>query len=339
VVPFSTTAYARIAALPRILPGAYQAIDAAINRPESLRDEHREDTFGRAAPIVVLAYPSLTPAVTENPGFCPQLGTAELRFTNEFQHRLNSSIAESVGKAHAAGVPIFFASDVMDALSAHRTICDRDPHVVTVSAADLASGNFASRHAVQEIMHPDANGYAAMTASLVRWSARSPVASQTVRRQVSSSAPQAGTQPSSGATVEVAPVPPSGLASLDGGHSSVVSGDGFMASAPVTVVLQTVPTAVGHGLTDAQGRLDVNMSLPADVQPGPHTVIVYGWDAAGHPRFAYAVVTVTRPFSWWPWLILGLAVLLMAAATIWWLYVRRRRQRQTGSQHHAQPAF
>jgi len=304
VAPFATIAYARVAALARSQPPAYRQVDAAVNG-------RRSTGF---APIVALAYPRITPAFTENRGYCAGLDLGELRFLDEFTNRLNAQISQAVADTCATGIPILYA-DIADALQAGRTACDRQAHVVTASSASPA-----------DLLRPDRDGYRAMTAALVRWSTRPDVTGLILERKVPGTATIPKGQSAEG-TVAVAPVPPPGTPQRTTGSVVTVTGTGFGPGQPVTVTIPSGAQAAGAGLVPQDGRLAVAAALPDDLTPGTQTLLVTSWAADGRPLWAYAVTTAEPPVSIWQIVTASVAVLLaVTAVVIWWLWRRRRRR-------------
>ncbi|MBX6748549.1 MAG: hypothetical protein IRY85_02580 [Micromonosporaceae bacterium] len=55
---------------------------------------------------------------------------------------------------------------------------------------------------------------------------------------------------------------------------------------------------IGAALVDDNGRIAVDVTVPHDLSPGDHLLIVTGIDADGHPYQLYAPIEVRRPISW-----------------------------------------
>jgi len=174
---------------------------------------------------------------------------------------------------------------VADVLRPDHTVCDRDPHANVVKAA---------LHEPQEFMHPDADGYIDMTAALVRWSARSEIATLHPVRTVRNIDGPRTVATFPGAPLDLQGVPVAASSQLTPGVAVAVQGDGFAPGAP-----GHHHSAVRPGrrrtIADSTGPDPHPGPLPDDLPPGPHTVIATGLDPSGAARTVYALIDIRRP--------------------------------------------
>jgi lysophospholipase L1-like esterase len=149
-----------------------RAFRSASSLPNALADAYRTvaDHVGPRA-VLVPAYPQLFGDAT---GDCGRISPAEAKFARDLIAVLNRSIraaAESAGESHPS---IRFVPDTEAALSGHGA-CDPEPYVHTVLPTALI-GAVQEESAAQELLHPNAAGYARLTGVLAGWLAKNPSA-------------------------------------------------------------------------------------------------------------------------------------------------------------------
>ncbi|WP_344084552.1 hypothetical protein [Luedemannella helvata] len=313
--PFAVTgaraARNRAGAVGGDLLATYRAIDAAVNGTDE----------GPATPIVVAAYPRLVPAAGEDPGTCKGvLSPAELRLIDDTTVALNEAVAGAVARAREADLPVFFAGDTADALRPRHTLCDNDPHAVrpAQSAAGLVPAAAA--------LYPDADGYADLAAALRRWSNRSEQARAVVVRKVGAGddAPPAAATRAAGPRLSLSDTPTGTGPDVRAGTAYPVGASGFAPGSVVTLTVFSAPRAAGTIVASGAGEATGSIVLPADLPPGPHTLVASGVDGKGAPVSRYVVVTVVEPVPWAPIGVAAAGVLLVAAGAAVYL-IRRRR--------------
>jgi lysophospholipase L1-like esterase len=310
IADFRTRSEAVIGGIGANLLTTYRLVDAAVNGPfDRLR------RTGTVAPIVVLAYPSLVPRSTDGRGSCSlNLSDDELQFGEEFTRLLNERIAATVAEARAEGLPIFFASDVEDALRPNHTLCDRDPH-----ANKLSLGNAVGHYQVpnQEMMHPTAAGYTDMTAALVRWSNRPEIRDAKVERHVFElpvlSVP---TPVLAAATVGLSSAPTESSATLLQGEAVTLQGGGYAPGAMVTFTVQSIPRYVGSADADASGAITGIATLPRDLPLGLHTIVATGFGPDGRLHTQLTLIDVRDPFPLALAVAASLSVILLLIGAI-----------------------
>jgi lysophospholipase L1-like esterase len=152
------------------LRAAYMAIDAVVNGPKARAE-------GGPVPILVLGYPAATPSI---PTRCLRMlgfvSRAEIGFLNDLSRRLNETIARTVAEVRAdSRAPIFYVGDTEEAFRPDHTLCDRKPFVRTPWSFDGAGRGPASfldraEQGTRELLHPNPDGYAAVSRAALRWS-------------------------------------------------------------------------------------------------------------------------------------------------------------------------
>lgn len=119
--------------------------------------------------VLVPAYPRFFGEVTPD---CGRISPAEASFARELIVAVNSSIRAAAEEAALTHPSVHYVQATEDALAGHGA-CDADPYVHTVlptALIDAARENSAA----QELLHPNADGYAQLTRTLVEWLASNP---------------------------------------------------------------------------------------------------------------------------------------------------------------------
>lgn len=305
------------------LPGAYRAVNRVVNGPAA------RAAVG-PVPILVLAYPMpvpLTPRACREMGY--QLSASETKFLGRLIIEVNGTIEGVVsGLRKKDGIPVFFVPNTEMAFQPDHTLCDRKPYGRTLASVNGAGfdggglidafrenvwklpsravtplGRFlkrlglsqAGRHlaerTIQELVHPNVEGYAAMTRAVLRWS-QSPAAAAALR--FLESAPVVDPPPP--VTIEVdgpedlGQLVPGITPTLQGGASYPLNLDGLEPDSTVTIGAESEFRLLGSASADADGTLSTSVGVPADLEPGEHTLVVTGTGAGGEPR------TVEIPF-------------------------------------------
>jgi hypothetical protein len=60
------------------------------------------------------------------------------------------------------------------------------------------------------------------------------------------------------------------------GGSITVHGEGFLAGETVDITLRSTPIPLGSFTADADGEVTATVTIPADAEPGTHTIVMYG---------------------------------------------------------------
>lgn len=148
-------------------------------------------------------------------------------------------------------------------------------------------------------MHPNANGYQALTGALVRWSNREQ--------------PRLDHHPSTRAVrTEVAGDPVDATDTAVRDETVRVSADGFAPGSRVVLALHSTLRALATGYADDDGRVSLAAVLPSDAQTGRHDLVVSGVDTSGRPRTVARPTDLRAAMPWWVHGFLG------AAGLEWW---------------------
>ncbi|MBN9187861.1 VWA domain-containing protein [Microbacterium sp.] len=293
---------------------------SAMNTSE-LRAE-RDNAF---VPLIVLPYPKLTP-VPARGGCAPWFTPEETAFADQLVAELNQSVAESVARAQRLGYSVFYASDVEDAFRPDNTVCaseqDRYANGLLTNGPAVASESF----------HPTASGYIAETDAIIRWSHTVEVwtkpgplvTDDVIRAHSVASVP-----------VDIEwPTPYDINKQLGGltvpqGGILAPTGSGFAPGTPVTTTIHSDPTVLGTLIADDSGHVDGTLRIPADIQPGRHTLVISALSADGEFIERRIPVSVVLPTPWWVWgaLVMGVVFLIGALALVAVGLSKRRRAR------------
>jgi hypothetical protein len=341
---------ARLPGLAGSLIDAYAGIHSIVNAPSAVEER------GRAAPIVVLAYPKILPQDPTAQARCTALfSQREILWANRLTERLNDQVRRAVEILQPRGVPIYFSQSVERAfVDSRHTLCDEDAYVVspgvlttTLSAralqllalpkAPLVSVMLEVMspeefRAYRQMLHPTADGYLAMTAAVLADSQGWRRPSQPLPALRSPGYQRVGTSASllAGAKATL-------------GRAYRVAASGFMAGSPVGVVLRSDPRLVGWGVADRRGRVEATVFLPNSAEPGTHALEVEGVDPEGEAHIVRRNVTLSPPGpAKWPWWLLGVGVVLTGGGSLTLRLVPRptvrRRLRRRRDPGHAAPS-
>ncbi|MGY1813919.1 hypothetical protein [Blastococcus sp. SYSU D00820] len=87
---------------------------------------------------------------------------------------------------------------------------------------------------------------------------------------------------------------PAGQSStIAAGSKIVLSGDGYLPGSTVTLIAYSSPQVLGYTVADANGHFEVEVTVPAGLASGSHTLVASGVDSAGNTRFVTVPITVT----------------------------------------------
>jgi lysophospholipase L1-like esterase len=291
------------------------------------------------APVVVLPYVNPIPLSDRGQFRCnaglPLVSPSELGQIRWLQAELNRHIAAAVETVRAEGHEdrLYYASDVETALQPDHTLCDEDPWLVWVGSIRPTAWGAE----MQELVHPNAEGYRAIAAALLRWSAR--VDPPTVE----DSEPTVRTS----LLIRVGDLVGSAQQTVDGvitdtprldlddlqpavpisaGRPVILQGSGFAPGASVRIgigsTLRTLTVATGRD----DGSYEISVDVPEGYE-GDHTIYAAGFTQDGDFLVQAQPVEVIGPPVWGA-LILSLLGLLVAFAGC--LAIRRAVRHRRG---------
>lgn len=326
-----------LSALPADLRRSYRAIDDVLNSPEALQQR------GEPAPLIVMAYPSLMPINAPARGRCSApLSPSEMAFAQRVVQALNRTLAAVVDQMRDEGRPVYFVNDVEEAFQPDGTYCDPDPYVNLLNSAAIAYGlsvgsaaqtpvmdllvpfpDDPALRSMQEMLHPNARGYEAMTAALLRWSVSDQAREPVIRGDV----PLSGYWQVRHDLERLIPMPQLSETLTPGG-TGLVSLDGFAPDSHLELRLRSNATLLTTARTDADGRADLAFQVPQEVAIGHHELEVTGLDSDG---IAVALRTPVQVQRDRPWLIYVLWLATgVALPTAGWLCLTGRRRTARG---------
>jgi hypothetical protein len=253
------------------------------------------------------------------------LAPDEVDFIDELGLKLNGAIEGAVRTVRDEGAPVFFVPNTEMAFQPDHTVCSQGSYARTiasfngagkepkaVSGSDSGFWNRIGRlnpvrvveeklgeagaalkqfqRGAQELLHPNQAGYAAVTRALLRWS-QSPDAMAALEylKNAPAAKPFTVTIKSSGndlGQLVGGPTP-----TLQGGTIYPLNLQGFAPDTTVSIAVHSDLQMLSYVSADASGTLSTRVGIPADLEPGDHTLIVAGAGADGQPR------TVEIPFQ------------------------------------------
>ncbi len=103
-----------------------------------------------------------------------------------------------------------------------------------------------------------------------------------------------GSTTTTSSTIVVKVGPPLTLSqdTANAGDSVTIQASGWQPSAPVDIYLHSEPILIGTLTADANGDINGAVTIPADTQPGFHTLVALGLDSTGGPMGSSADITI-----------------------------------------------
>jgi Ca-activated chloride channel homolog len=308
------------------LETAYLGINSVVNSESALANR------GSAAPILVLAYAFPIPRVSRpcDP-MLDKIAPDETEFLVRFAAQVNGVIEAAAQAARRRGAPVFFIPTSEDAFQPDHTVCDRDPYARSLASLDLGplvgflQASLAGlpqlladveevkqfQRALKELVHPNRQGYRAVTRAVIRWS-------QSVEADADATFLRTA-QPS-----QLSPPPqvvisnddlgqltPGGTPVLQGGTSYPLTEDGFAPNSPVEIMIHSEPRVLAQVSATASGRISTRVAVPPEIDSGRHLIEVRGVDRDGRPRLIR--IPVKAQGRRWP---LQIRVLALASAAV-----------------------
>lgn len=319
---FKKDAATRIAAIGNDLRRVYRDVNRAVNDPEA-----RERRDGKWAPIIVVPYPRILPTAQSGAeaadGCTVAINAREVAFLNDFLDMLNLEIFAAVGSLRSDDIPIFVASDVVNAFQPHHTICDGDSSYA-VFAEDPAALISSQRVDINpDLFHPNKEGQNAMALAISTWAVGQTLKpgyaeqnwQHTVVRKLNALENAVAGVAFSPADIYLA------------GGDAQINADGFAPSSTVVIRVESTPRTLGMVATDNTGAVRAPIQLPGDIAPGTHHIRVLGFDASGMPREVVYPIRVAPPHTPAALVLVLVAVILTGVGAIGLL--RNRKLRQT----------
>lgn len=276
---FRADAASRIAGVADSLRRVYRDVNRAINDPTA-----RARRGGKYAPIIVVPYPRIVPSTHAGSaaarGCNININANEVDFFNSFIDMLNVQIGAVAGSMRSQHIPVYVASDVVSAFQPNHTICDGSNSYANFTVNPLEVRN-------SEMLHPNADGNAAMARAISAWSAG--------RTMMSDPAPVEWHSIDTKQPVFDAPLSLADLG-LVGGQASVKT-EGFDPKSTVVFRLDSTPRILGSATTTDEGTIDTHVSLPVDVAPGEHQLHVLGLSNGAEMRDVVSTIRLGPPQS------------------------------------------
>ena len=103
-------------------------------------------------------------------------------------------------------------------------------------------------------------------------------------------APPANVPPSDGPLT----APPGAASGLEQGEKITITGTGYAPNTMVTILIYSEPQVLTAVMTDGTGSFTVEVTVPAGLPAGEHTLVAAGVDPNGVMRYMTLPVTVTQ---------------------------------------------
>ncbi|MGY1670326.1 GDSL-type esterase/lipase family protein [Geodermatophilus sp. SYSU D00710] len=284
------------------------------------------------APVIVLPYVNPVPLSDRGHFRCnaglPGVSPSELGMIRWLQTELNRHIAAAVETVRADGYEnrLYYASDVETALEPDHTLCDGDPWLVW--AGSLRPTAWGAE--TQELVHPNTEGYRAIAAALLRWSARvdpptvedsTPTvrSSLLIRLGNAVGSVQERMDGAAAGTPRLDLQDVQSTAPVSAGRPVIVQGSGYAPGASVRIGIGSTLHTLAVAPAGDDGSYRITVDVPEGYE-GDHIVYAAGFTQEGDYLLQAQPVMVTSPP---PWGALALSVLGSLVAVVGWSLLRR----------------
>jgi hypothetical protein len=188
---------------------------------------------------------------------------------------------------------VFYVPNTEDAFEPDHTICDTHPYarsgkslngagldlwgrVTRLSAWGQVSASVSLfQRSVQELAHPNQDGYEAETRAVLRWSltpaGRHAADALPTFAAADRSAPSIKDSP-----IELGTLPAGSTVNVQPAATYSLFVEGLAPGADVEITLHSSPVTLGERQAGADGTLRTRIGIPAGVPPGRHTLVVAG---------------------------------------------------------------
>ena len=104
---------------------------------------------------------------------------------------------------------------------------------------------------------------------------------------------------------------------LSSGESADISIDGLQPNSEVEVVIYSTPRNLGSLKVNESGELIASIVIPSDMESGPHTLVLSGFNKFGEQvelKFGLVVYSPDAYIPVWVWSLVGLLVISLAVS-------------------------
>ena len=285
-----------------------------------------EDTGG--APVVVLPYVNVVPGgdVSTGCGGSRALGRdfdqTELKLVQWLISELNRQIESAVEKVDDPR--LLFADEVVSALEPAHTLCSEQRWVVGLGDRGALALVGAQPDQKQELVHPTADGHAAIARALIRWSNTVEAPPERgdgggtilswARDRVGGLTDTLDGLLSGSTAVDLQRA--ADVISVPAGSTVIVSTAGYAPGSQVLITVRSQPRALAGVVADAEGRVTAEVTVPDDLPRGNHVLVAQGFTDEGEYLLTGNPIEVGRPSPWGGVLVAVLGGLLLAGGLL-----------------------
>lgn len=306
-------------------PYQWQKLLEGLN--DSLVDWYRQvlsDT--RGAPVVVLPYVNVVPDGNVSTGcsgtnaFGRDFSQVELKQVQWLVGELNRQIEAAVEEVGSKR--LYFADDVESALQPAHTLCSEQRWAVGLPDRGSLIGLPAEK--MQELVHPTAEGHAAIARALIRWSNTVEAPPEPTgggglagwaRDRVGDLAGGL-TRLLGGSTAIDLQRATTDPISVPAGSTVVLDTTGYAPGSQVIITVRSTPQALASVTADDEGRISADVVLPADLPRGEHVLVAQGFTEKGEYLLTGSPLEVGRSSPWGGVLLAFLGALLLGGGVL-----------------------
>lgn len=300
------------------------------------RTGKRKARDGAVAPLIVSAYPEVTPDSSR--GGCAEvlLDSSEVEYINQTVRSLNTKIESEVNEAWDSGSEVYFVDSTTQAFMPDHTICDAVPYVnkpnleevgdiASVGAAEANArrwlGDMVTSGRINELVHPNVDGHGALAASIASWSTKPELERRPHYDSIAPpdwKLPDSYTKPDQRIDLTRAEVRPV-VERVGGTMTTFVPRNTLSPFTLVRWFFQSQPQLLATGRANDDGSVATNVTIPPGTPAGIHHLTVTGTGSDGQPWTSVVEVRVKQPMPWWYWgfaAVTGLSA-LGALVAVW----------------------
>lgn len=304
---FRSDAATRIAGIADSLRRVYRDVNRAINDPNA-----RARRGGAYAPIIVVPYPKIVPSAAAGAaaanGCHLGINANEVGFFNSFIDMLNLQISAVVESVRTEHVPVYFASDVVEAFQPNHTICDTPDNYANFTT-DLA------KLLDPGMLHPNKDGNKAMARAISTWSAGTTMMADPAEVRWSAIDVK---KPVFDAALSM------GRMATSGG-STPATAQGYKPGSTVVFRMDSTPRILGSATASDSGMVDSRVPIPADIPPGTHHLHVLGYGPDGVMRDEVTTIWLAPPQTVGAFIALAAGIFALGVGLIGLRRAQRKR--------------
>ena len=260
----------------------------------------------------------------------------EIRAGKEILTALNLQIASAVSSLAEKGYPIYFADSTVGFAQPNHTICSSDPYFVPLHFVDVVGRTVAnkvpdSNMPLQELMHPNEDGYQAWADGIIEWTQTgraTPVKTLpanfgppeyystliALNRATFKAELELSVNWLEGSSEQIQSL--TKPLKLRPGGTIKVRAEGLLAGSDFTMHVHSMPRILASLPVNEEGVAEGTVELPDNLQLGKHELVLGGIDTSANSVSETYDVTVKAAIPLWFWIVSGVGAVALLGGTV-----------------------